>query len=303
MFRKLESVRELADALYLDTRFAPDTALAKVRTDRLLGEVQLGPLDALAPKIERAKFFVQALLRSHSAQIETPRPTDSQLAPLLTQYAELEWMAQTMDRSDYAKALDFIKKSHTAKGSLPIGRFRAERDAVDLKLQLTDTYTGESLYDGTLSFRTYANFSFDFSTGFFYSNLGDHVYYTGPRNAESVRLLREDVGEMDLSVGALAHYVYKFSPGFGAGIALGASISPFDGIMRYLLGPSFTIGHRKLFSLSLGLAVARLERLSDGVPGDGEGHYLPLGEPVTMVKKVDSGFFVGMTYNLNRRKP
>lgn len=304
-FQRLERLKELGDALYRETRFAPDTANAQARHDQLLEELRLGSLDELALNLEQTQFYTQALLQSYSVQIDSLKISDSDSLrhKLVYEYSILRGIQDRMEQHDYPGILDFIRRSLSATDSLYVGEFTAKGDVVDLELELMDTYTGESLYKGTLSFGTHGNFSFDFSTGFFYTNLVDHRYYTIPGNAGFDHVLREDHGEMDLSIGALAHFVYKLSPRFAVGIALGTSLSPMDGNLRYLLGPSFTIGYQKQFSISLGYALARLDRLSDGVPKDPDGHFLPTGEPIRIVKKTDIGFFIGITYNLNRKRP
>lgn len=302
-FEKLERLRELGDALYRETRFAPDTARARVRYEQLLEELQTGSLDEPILEIEQAQYYIEGLVMSYSSQIETMGVSDSLHYELVHEYSVLRKIRDRMEQYDYSGILDFIRTSLTATDTLYIGRFRAEGDVVDLELVLTDTYTGESLYEGTLSFGTHGSFSFDFSTGFFYTDLVDHSYYPITGNAGLDHLLREDQGEMDLSIGALAHFTYKLSPGFAVGIALGTSLSPLDGNLRYMLGPSLTLGHQKQFSISFGCALARLDRISDGVPKDADGHFLPTGEPVPMIKKTVAGLFVGATYNLNRKRP
>jgi len=301
-YQRLERLRELGDALYGETRFAPDTAKAWARYDQLFEELEPSSLDELALDIEQAEYYAQALLQSYSEQIGTMKISDSLQHGLLHEYSVLRRITDRMERHDYPGTLDFIWRSLSATDSIYIGRFRAEGDVVDLELGLIDTYTGETLYEGTLSFETHGNFSFDFSTGFFYTDLVDHKYYPITGNGGFDQLLREDQGKIDLSIGALAHLAYKISPRFAAGIALGSSLSPLDGNLRYLLGPSLTIGHQKQFSVSFGCALARLDRISDGVPRDADGHYLPTGEPIRMTKKTVAGLFIGATYNLNRKR-
>lgn len=301
-YNALEKLRSQGDALYRATRFSPDTALARAQGDQLLGELQFESLQQLSLEIENARYFTAAVLQNHSAQVEALGPRDPMAHAFLIEYATLRRIGDQLEKTDYAKALDFMLRSQTATDRMPVDGFRAERDVVDLKLEILDTYTGETLYQGTVSFATYGNLSFDFSTGLFYSDLVEHHYYRVPGNGETDRILREDTDPVDISVGALAHFVYKMSPALGAGIALGASLSPLDGHLRYLVGPSFMVGRQKLFSLSFGLALARLDRLSSGLPRDGEGPFLPAGEPLRTLKKMETGLFAGITYNLSRKR-
>lgn len=301
-FGKLERIGELGDALYAETRFAPDTARARARCDQLLEELQSSSLERLKLEVEQAQYYIEALIQSYSVQIETVGISDSLQHKLVQEYSVLRRIKDRLERRDHLEILGFMERSLYATDSIFIGRFRAEGDVVDLELELTDTYTGEFLYEGTLSFMAHGNFSFDFSTGFFYTDLVDHRYYQMPESGID-RLHLEEQGEVDLSIGALAHFSYKLSPGFAAGIAVGTSLSPLDGNLRYLLGPSMTLGHQKQFSLSFGCALSRLDRLSDGVARDAQGHFLPSGQPIPMVKKTVTGLFVGATYNLNRKRP
>src|SRR5690606_20910778 len=258
--------------------------------------------EQLSLEMEKTQYFLDAILQNYSVQIEALGTRDTLAHALLLEYATLRRMGDRLDNTDYAKALDFMMRSQRATDRLPVAGFRAERDVVDLSLQILDTYTGETLYQGTVSFATYGNFSFDFSTGLFCSDLVEHHYYRVPGSGDIDRIGKEDSDPLDISLGALAHFVYKISPALGAGIALGASLSPLDGQLRYLMGPSFMLGRQNLFSLSFGRALARLDRLSPGLPRDGEGPFLPTGDPIRTLKKLETGFFAGITYNLSRKR-
>lgn len=299
----LERLRVLGDALYRDTRFAPDTALARDRKAQLLEVLQWENLDQISLDIERSRYLIGAVLQNYAVQAPALALKDSLAHTLLAEYATLMRIGDKMAGIDHAKILEFIAQSTRALDQVRIDGFRAEGDVVDLELELLDTYTGDSLYQGRISFATYGNFTFDFSTGFFYTEVVEHEHYVRERDAGTYYVLREDTGSADISIGALAHYNYKVSPALGVGVALGASLSPLDGNLRYLMGPSLSLGHQKQFSLSLGLALARLKRLSANLPRDGEGPYLPLGEPIRRVDKTDTGLFVGISYNLIRRRP
>lgn len=301
-FNALERLRVQGDSLFRATQYSPDTALAKAMGDRLLEELQLGSFDRLALEIERTRYYMEALLQAYGVQVESLGPGDPQAQALLLEYADLKRMRDRLATGDHAKALDFMLRSRTATSHLSLGGFRAEKDVVDLQLQVLDTYTGETPYRGTVSFVTYGHFSFDFSTGLFLSDVVERRYYRVPGAGDTDRILREDTDPIDISMGALAHLLYKVSPTFGAGLALGASLSPLDGHLRYLMGPSFMLGGQKLFSLGFGLSLARMDRLSPGVARDTEGPYLPKGEPIRTLKKMEAGFFAGISYNLSRKR-
>ncbi len=204
---------------------------------------------------------------------------------------------------DYAYLLNFIEASQQAVSSLPIAGFTATGDVVDVALQIVDTYTNRTLLEETLSFATYKNFSFDFSTGFFYNNLVAREYYLTENEQGKLYIQEENKSKTDISIGALGHFTYKFLPDWRGGIALGAAISPFDGNLRYLLGPTLIWGGQKQVSLTFGLALAQMDELSSAVLHDETGMYLPQNfGNIPTINKLQKGFFIGITYNLTNRK-
>ncbi|MGB3774403.1 MAG: hypothetical protein WA951_04030, partial [Leeuwenhoekiella sp.] len=206
---------------------------------------------------------------------------------------------------DYAYLLNFMEASQQASPEITIAQIIASDDVIDLDLQLVDTYIKSTLLDEQLSFATYKNFSFDFSTGFFYNTLVEPEYYLvqDVDDDNGLRIQEEDKSNSDISIGALGHFTYKFLPEWRGGMALGIAISPLDGKLRYLLGPTIIWGGQKQVSLTMGLALAQMDELSGAVRREDEGVYLPEGyASIPTRNTLKSGFFIGISYNLTNRK-
>lgn len=302
-YNELELLRKTSDALYIATKFSPNPEQAMAKRDALKISLHLKSLDELAIKITQYTYFITALLESYSNQLKILALEDPNHTIILTEYATLKRIETKLTQVDYANKLRFIQNSLKATSHIEIDTFKAKKDIIDVELKLYDSFTKTTFYSNTISFKTYQNFSLDFSTGFFYSNIVATKYYLSPKDEHTNYVLKDKVDKNDVSIGALGHVTYKFTSNFSGGIALGASISPFDDKLRFLLGPSFIFGNQKQLSLTFGLALAQVNQLSDAILKDETGYFLPseLTE-ISTVKKVDTGLFFGISYNLTNKK-
>jgi hypothetical protein len=308
-FKYLEEIKSITRKFYDSTNYNLNITEKKIREEAIKVEKTLnqlentGKLDDIVLKIEEYSSFIKAITEIYTKQIEGLTFSDPNYNLVVYEYSILKLIHSKIESNDYLNQIVFVKKSLEAEKSLLVKTFQAGKDVVDLDLKIYDNYLKDTIYSKTLSFKTYNNFSFDFSTGIFYSNLVENKYFISPRTENINNVVIENIDNVDISIGALGHFTYKFSPNFGAGLALGASVSPFDGNIRYLLGPTFLVGHQKQVSLSLGLALAHLDQLSDSVQNDEFGFFIPSDvSEIKTIKKVDTGFFVSLTYNLTKKK-
>lgn len=306
-FKYLENIQNESNELYKKTNFnvkiSEDSmrVLAKKTRDILLNG--LNSIDEIVLEIEKKKSFIKSTRESYNKQIEDLTFEDCDYDLILSEYSDINLMNAKVQKTDYLGSLAFVKKSLKADTSLVVKKFTADKDIVDLDLKIYDNFKKDTIYNKTLSFKTYGNWSVDFSTGLFYSDLVENKYYLSPRNSSINNVLQDNVDNIDVSIGALGHITYKLSPSFGAGLALGASLSPFDGNLRYLIGPTLLFGNRKQGSITFGLSIANLDDLSDSVQRDDSGFFLDSSvTEIKIIKKVDTGFFFGLTYNLTRKK-
>src|SRR5690606_24363803 len=137
----------------------------------------------------------------------------------------------------------------------------------------------------------------------FLNTLYQKEFFLAPRNDEVNGVLEESKFRGDLAVGALAHLTYRFHPDLRMGPAIGASISPFAGKVRYLLGISGFVRKQKIVGVSTGLAIGQVNVLSGSVVRDGYGPYLPENvNKIPTFTRTSVGFYVGLTYNFTRYK-
>jgi len=304
-YRDLVSIQRISDDLYLQTRFNPNMEIAKAKEQELFQALGVSSIQEAYAHAVLAKKYIASIQEVYSAQLEKINVQSEDTAGFLEEYANIKTYHTTIEAVNYAYLLNFIDASQEAVSSLPIASFTATGDVVDVALQIVDTYTNTTLLEETLSFATYKNFSFDFSTGFFYNNLVVPEFYLKKNENKKLYIKEENKSNTDISVGALGHFTYKFLPEWRGGIALGAAISPFDGNLRYLMGPTLIWGGQKQVSLTFGLALAQMDELSSAVIRDEGVVSLPenLGD-IPTVKKLQEGFFIGLTYNLtNTKKP
>ncbi|HEA31043.1 MAG TPA: hypothetical protein ENH91_13805 [Leeuwenhoekiella sp.] len=304
-YRDLANIQRISDDLYLQTRFDPKIEVAKAKKQELFQALGVNSIQEAYAQAVLAKKYLASIQEVYSAQLVNLNIQAIHATEFLEEYATIKSYNESTAGIDYAYLLNFIEESQEASSSLPVASFTATGDVVDVDLEMVDTYTTTKLLKQTLSFATYDNFSFDFSTGFFYNNLVEPEYYLNLTENENGRLYiqEENKSNTDISIGALGHFTYKFLPEWRGGIALGAAISPFDGNLRYLIGPSIIWGGQKQASLTFGLALAQMDELSGAVLSDDQGTYL-LEDPgaVPTINKLQSGFFIGLTYNLTNRK-
>ena len=304
-YRDLTDIQRISDDLYLQTRFNPNAAVAKTKKQELLQALGVRTIQEAYTKAILAQKYISSIQEVYTAQLATISSQGENTVNFLEEYATIKSYNDNIAAIDYAYLLNFIEESQTAVANLPVASFTAKGDVVDVALQVIDTYTNTKLVDETLSFGVYDNFSFDFSTGFFYNNLVEPEYYLSEDESEKGNLFikEENKSNTDISIGALGHFTYKFLPEWRGGIAVGAAISPFDGKLRYLMGPTVIYGNQKQASFTFGLALSQIDQLSDAVIKDSAGYSLPAGVgAIPMVNKLKTGFFIGITYNLTNRK-
>ncbi len=304
-YRDLVAIQHISDDLYQQTRFNPNPEIAKAKEQELFQALEVGSIQEAYAHAVRAKEYIASMEEVYNAQLDKVNIQAGDMPDFMEEYANIKSYNSVIEAVDYAYLLNFIDASQQAVSSISIASFTATGDVVDVALQLVDTYTNTTLLEETLSFATYKNFSFDFSTGFFYNNLVEPEFYLKQNENEegNVYIQEENKSNTDISVGALGHFTYKFLPEWRGGIALGAAISPFDGKLRYLLGPTLIWGGQKQLSLTFGLALAQMDELSSAVIRDKTGAYLPsnVGD-IPTVNKLQKGFFIGITYNLTNTK-
>lgn len=302
-YDKLESIRSTGSKYYDKTKFSPkpnDTmAIAKLKQKlRLKSNIEL------VNQLKNSEQFILSALTSYEHNFEKIPITDSKLEILHGEYAALKNIKLLIDKGTYRKALGFLLNSLKAKDFINIKTFKGAKDLTSIDLQVINTFTNDTIFKDELNFKIYNNWSFDFTSGFMYSDISESKYYLSTRNAEFNNVVKEDIANFDVSIGALGHLSYKFSPSFMAGIGIGASLSPFDGKLRYLTGLSLLFGEQKFIGLNVGVAFSKIKTLSDAIMKDDAGYFQPVDQTeINTVERVETGLYIGLTYNfINKKK-
>lgn len=301
-YDKLESIRSTGSNYYGKTKFNP-TPNDTIPIAKLKKKLELDSNIELVNQLKISEQFILSALTSYEHNFEKIPITDPKLEILHSEYAMLQNIKLLINKGTYRKSLGFLLSSLKAKDFINIKKFKGAKDVTSIDLQVINTFTNDTIFDDELNFKIYKNWSFDFTSGFIYSDISESKYYLSNRNAEFNNVVKEDILDYDVSIGALGHISYKFSPCFMAGIGIGASLSPFDGKLRYLTGLSFLFGEQKFIGLNLGVAFSKIETLSDAIMKDNNGYFQPVDQTaINTVERIETGLYIGLTYNFFNRK-
>lgn len=302
-FNELEVIRSASDELYSRTRYYPDPIYAHEVLQRIHATFDTTNMQYIVGHVAYYVDYIIASEKIYANNIEKVTLMTPDADVVIREKSRLSRIAKKVESIDYIHLLEYIVQSTMAEEFLLTDVFKAEKDITEVRLALYDSYAKDTIFTGTINFDTHRQWSFDFSTGLFYTNLYEKNFYLAARNDEVNDILEEGEFKGDMSVGAMAHLTYKIKPNFRLGPAVGASLSPFDGKIRYLLGFGALIGREKVFGINAGVSIGQVEVLSRAVGYDGFGPYLPLNESkIPTYKKTTAGMFLGVTYNFTRQK-
>ena len=302
-FNEMEVIRSESDDLYTRTRFYPDPALATQKMDRIHATFDTTDLQYIAAQVAYYRDYILAAESIYNANVSKVTLMTPDADIVIREQARLSRIADKILQIDYVRLLGYIAQSTVAYDFILTDIFTARNDVTEVRLALYDSYLSDTIYTGFLDFDTQKSWSFDFSTGFFLNTLYQKEFFLAPRNDEVNDVLEESKFRGDLAVGALAHLTYRFHPDLRIGPAIGASISPFDGKVRYLLGISGFVGKQNIVGVSTGLAIGQVNVLSGSVVRDGFGPYLPENvNKIPTFTRTNVGFYLGLTYNFTRYK-
>lgn len=302
-FNELESLRSESDDLYTRTRLEPNTTLAIAKMKHIQSVFDTTGLQEIISQIIYYQDYIFAAESIYKTNIKKITLLTPDADVVLKEYARITRIANKIRRIDYVQLLDFIVQSTDTRDYILSDVFTATKDLTKINLALYDSYVRDTIYSGTLTFHTERNWRINFSTGFFYTNLYSKEYYLSERTEDINDVVEESNFGGDVSVGALVHFSYKVKPNLSLGPAIGASISPLDGNIRYLGGLSAIVGKKKIFGVSAGVSIGPVKAISGQVPSDHIDPYLPVGEnKIPRYSRTKTGFFIGLTYNLTQTK-
>jgi len=304
-YGKLQVLKNTSDELYKKTKNKPDTNFAKIKMNKVKSEFNVQTVDeALKQHINSSIHFINASNELYKKKLENTVIDTIINKGLLDCYAQISLAKKSLESDNYLRYFNFIKKSQNSKNYSDTIRFKAEKDVVDLDVTFIDAYAKDTLINTKLSFYTMGNWSFDFTSGFFFNNVLEDTYYLTERDSTTNHVNTNEKTNIDVSFGALGNFSYKFRNDLKFGANVGAALSPLDGKMRYLVGLGFLVGRKKQLGINFGFVFAKIKALSGEVNGDDKNGYF-LDKKITSVPtydKLDQGYFIGITYNLTSTK-
>ena len=307
-YNLLIGLKKISNTLYKNTIFKIKNGQAITDFNNACSDfkINLGNIEdnriQLNYTIAKHQHYIHSVKEIFTKRLENEKNVPIEI---IERFSEVLLMAEAVSKDNFTKYANFLYQSISAKGQTIKKPFIAKGDGVDLNITLLNTYVNDTIANKTIDFYTKGNFSFDFSSGFFYSNKIQQSYYLQLRANDVTKkdIIEEPIRDFDISVGALGHFSYKFTSKFKAGISMGASLSPLDGKTRYLLGGSFIFGRKKQVAVNTGISFVKANVLSDAVSSDAAGNYV--NATVTAVptfEKIKNSFFIGLTYNLTSTK-
>ncbi|MCJ7446536.1 MAG: hypothetical protein MUO72_02470 [Bacteroidales bacterium] len=305
-YNNLQALKSNSDSLYKWNLKKIDTGKADSIRNIVFGIYKVDSLLKLKRNVNLAIKYIEVANELFKAKMPEINTDELIKNKIIENYAEISYVLDIVKSDNYLKYVKFIESSLKPQVTIMSEPFKAEKDVVDLKITLIDNYKPDTLYNFSVSFYTHGNGSFDFSTGFFFNNLYEDSYYLEKRDTtvNSIKNVKEnDNCNFDVSFGALGHYSYKIQNNIKLGISMGAALSPLDGKIRYLVGSSLLLGRNKQVGINVGLILAKMKALNGEVKSDDEGNYV--SKDVTSVPtydKINSGFYLGVTYNLISKK-
>jgi len=243
---------------------------------------------ALEEKIYDFQSRVQLLKDNHGLQEDDEGRAVYNASALIGKYASV---IVGLPNTLYA-----CKTARPYIDSKPYKMGRADYMAVHLTL-----YAGkfldnkDSLLSKSFTYYRSRYFSFDVTSGFFYSNLASQYYYF---TDSAGHYQRESKSKSDVSVGALLHFDYVFSPDFKAGLCAGGGVSLFDAKPKALIGAGMVIGRRREFALTGGCAISSIPAVSHTLNNMVYPYVSSSESVVPTYTKVTFGYFIGLTYSI-----
>ncbi|WP_281541348.1 hypothetical protein [Maribacter aestuarii] len=318
-YTSLVFLKKKSDSLYNETIYSSENGIAKNMYKNVLekfGVLKEADGDSLNYKLIKENDYLESLnnkIIEYQKYIESSKSLfysyleklKQPNSDILEPYSQLVFLAEEMGKKDFRKYSNFIHKSQTSENKTKSIKFSPSKDGVDIDITLINTYVNDTLFKKPFSVYSSGGLSFDFTTGFFYSDLVERSYFLMGREGDTTRtnIIEEDTRDFDVSFGALGHVSYKFASSFKAGLSMGATLSPLDGKTRYLIGGSFIFGRKNQVALNVGMSLAKIKILSGSVDMDSEGLFVPASvTAIPTFEKIERGFYLGATYNLSVTK-
>lgn len=303
-YTSLMFLKEESDELYKKTIYTTDTETAEEKYEDVLKKFVItdNKIGSLNNKVAKYKKYIESSKKFFYTNLEKINPPNEELFDL---YTQLAFFVEEIEKVDFRKYSNFIHKSTTSENMTKAIKFSPSKDGVDLDILLVNSYSKDTLLKKPFQLYSSGGVSFDFTTGFFYSDLVEEAYFLKGREGDSTKtnILKEDTRNFDIAFGALGHISYKFTSSFKAGISMGASLSPLDAKTRYHVGGSLIFGRKNQIAINGGVSFAKIKILSDSIEDDVSGIYVPASiTAVPTFEKIEKGIYFGLTYNLTTNK-
>jgi len=213
---------------------------------------------------------------------------------------------ESAQENDYANYLDYIINSLTAQEYILSPTFKAQKDIVVLNNSFINSIDRDTIMKESLELYVKNKFVLSFSTGIFGNGLVEKQYYlsTPIDSIDYVFVKEESNSNIDIALGALAHFSYKITKDFQIGLNLGVAVSPFDSHIRYLTGLSGIFGKRNQIILSIGLSSAKMKNLSGKVEYNSNNELI-IDKTISEVptyNKWENSWYIGISYNIFKTK-
>lgn len=153
---------------------------------------------------------------------------------------------------------------------------------------------GETVTEYPCTLRVTGGLKVDFSAGVGLAFMPDAAYVLKDLDT-ALQVTREPSSSPNIGALALVHFSYQTGASLTGGLSAGVMYDDSKRL-RYLLGGSLLIGRRQRIAVSGGVAVGKVQLLSNTQQED---QLLPPGSELNYVERFRVGGFFGLSYNLS----
>lgn len=153
---------------------------------------------------------------------------------------------------------------------------------------------GETVTEYPCTLRVAGGLKVDFSAGVGLAFMPDAAYVLKDLDT-ALQVIREPASSPNIGALALVHFSYQTGASLTGGLSAGVMYDDSKRL-RYLLGASVLIGRRQRIAISGGVAVGKVQLLSNTQQED---QLLPLDSELKYVERFRTGGFISLSYNLS----
>ncbi|MFT7614266.1 MAG: hypothetical protein ACI9J3_003248 [Parvicellaceae bacterium] len=263
-------------------------------------------IDTLAAVIMKEMVQIKTIYELYKASCENCCSNDQNIFFVASLTESYKWV--TENEKNVKSMLSIIKADiKKIKLDYKSKKHKTRKDITTAKVMIINRFnTKDTILNTSFDIYQTGKVKVDFSTGLFGNSIFSpkYILLDDKDDTTYAEIVAEDNPKFDIALGGLIHLDYEVNPFVDLGFVAGAALSPLDAKTRYLFGFSVSMGKSKSLSISAGYAFGKKTALSRSISLDGEVPDVvdPELTELSTYEKFAGGGFVGITYNIKRKK-